>query len=344
MTVSCAGGNAGGQPSYRDVEPSSWSTADVVGFVRDAAPGHPCCDFFKHTSGFVLSSLSLEDITRQARDPDAAVSIHSALQRFQAGHVSTEAKQPCDWMFTTGESRGVCSARPELLRLGATSPKENAPQREITLFIKTPLGVAVELHVQSSSTVAEVKAQLYHQESTPTHEQRLMWNGTALLDERKLEAYGVGHGASLLLVPRVSMPAVGPGHHARRGLLMVPGGKAWQPHQPEAPHLQVVCPSRLRHFAMTLDFNSDHDLRAFTSAARCRMPTPIVEIVQKCRGKAPVRSSAHMDSSSDAVRLETVGDMLVPNTRYEAIIYLDGRIEGGTGQLRATFVAGGRIS
>lgn len=344
MIDSFAIGLAGGHPHYRDVEPSSWSTADVVDFVRDVAPGHPCCDCFRHTSGFVFSSLSLEDITRQARDPEAAVSIHSALQRLQAGHLSTEPKHPCDWMFTTGKSQGVSSARPELLRLGASSPKEHAPQRDITLFVKTPLGVAVELHMRSSNTVAEVKAQLYHQESTPTHEQRLMWNGTALLDERKLEAYGVGHGASLLLVPRVSLPTIGPGHHSRRGLLMVPGGKAWQPHQPEAPHLQVVCPSRLRHFAMTLDFSSDQDLRAFTAAARCRTSTPVVEIVQKCRGKAPVRSAAHMDSTSDTVRFESVGDVLVPNTRYEAIIYLDGRVEGGAGQLRATFVAGGRIS
>lgn len=344
MTISSAGGTSGGHPSYRDVEPSSWSTFDVLEFVRDAAPGHPCSDFFKHTSGFVLSSLSLEDITRQARDPEAALSIHSALQRFRAGHASLEQKQPSDWQFATGESRGLRAGRPELLRLASASPKENDPQREITVFVKTPLGVAVELFVRSSDTVSEVKAQLYHQESTPSHEQRLMWNGTALLDERKLEAYGIGHGASLLLVPRVSLPALGPGHHARRGLLMIPGNKAWQPSQPEAPHLQVVCPSRLRHFAMSLDFNSDQDLQAFSAAARRRMPAPVVEIMQKSRGKAPVRSSAHMDSSSDVVRLESVGDMLLPNARYEAIIYLDGRVEGGAGHLRATFAAGGRIS
>lgn len=69
-----------------------------------------------------------------------------------------------------------------------------------------------------------------------------------------------------------------------------------------------------------------------------------MEIVQKSRSQAPVRSSVHMDSSSDVVRLETVGDMLLPNTRYEAIIYLEGRDKGGAGHFRATFVSGGRIS
>lgn len=307
--------------SYKVKEVDAWSKAEVRNFLNDILPNHPCINLFQYTSGHVLATLEKDDVRRQAKDEEAANVIWAELSKFVKGV----------------RDRGLTTAG---------VPASGA----YTLFVRTPAEVAMEFEVSPTDTVAVLKSRLSDLEGTPVENQRLVWNGINMADHRTLASYSINNGACVLLVPHLTASQRFVPPPAPRGMLMVPGNKSWQPTHQAKPYMPVVCSDVYRPFPMSVEFGSVPDYQTFIAAAQKQVVdapsevhpnpkgAPILEIhpIDTCHG--PVQTRVFLDNDMEMLRLDTVGDIAVPNTRYSATMHVAGS------QKQVTLTTGNRIA
>lgn len=295
--------------SYKSREVSHWSKEEVREFLQDSIPDHPCINLFQYTTGSVLATLGKEDLRRQAKDEEAANIIWAELQIFNK---------------SIQERKNIMAANPSTY----------------TIFVRTPAEVAMEFEIHSTDTVMMLKSRLADLEGTPVENQRLCLNGINMQDHRTLASYHVNHGACILLVPRHASSQRFVPPPAPRGMLMVPGNKAWQPSHAAKPYMPVVASDIYRPFPMSIEFSGVPDYKTFMLAAQkqCAIKgnpfedvggetgpgAPILEISPGDNSHEPVQTRIMLDNDTEMLRVDTVGDIVVPNTRYKAVLHLEG--------------------
>lgn len=306
--------------SYRVKDVTEWTPADVREFLFTILPGHPCIDLFTYTSGYVLCSLDKEDLRRQAKDEEAANVIWAELKGCRLAAAACPGSQ-----FEATHERGGLAGPPT-----------------VTVYIKTRQQVAIELEVLLSDLVSSLKLQIEEREGTPAESQRLICNGMNMHDSRSLASYNLRHGAVVLLVPQISGSTIQgrtrPLMFAPRGMMMVPGSKAWEPSSPQRPYMPVLCSDVSRNFPVSLEFGSKEDLEAFVEAA-CQEP-PVLEIQPARRGQLPAETRVYLDPDTEGVKLDTTGNVLAPSMQYEAYLHFGGK----GGDVRVAIVTGAAVS
>lgn len=217
----------GGNWQGKDVE--CWSSPEVQAFLAAVLPGHAAAAALGHCSGKVLATLSKEDLRRQAKDEEAANVIFAELARI---------KQVQDHVSQINAS----GAQP------------------FQLHIRTPADVVLQLEVHPTDTISHVKARLASLEGTPVERQRLVLQGSPLLDSRSLASCGIGESTVLLLVPRLNQS--GARSFAPATVPVPPKPLAGTPR----PRVPLVCTDITRPFPMSLEFISIAEYQSFMLA------------------------------------------------------------------------------
>lgn len=292
--------------SWQSKEVEAWSSPEVRGFLEYVLPGHASATAFGHTNGKLLGSLSKEEVRRQVRDEEAANVIWAELKRFR------EARAEKEDIHSKG-------AEPFLL------------------LVRTPAELMLELEVHPSDTVGEVKARLAALEGTPVERQRLTKNGAPLLDSKTLCACSVARGAVLLLVPRLAAS----GHRtfaAPAPRSPTEGGRQAASGIPR-PRVPLVCMDIARPFPMSLEFDSVKEYQTFmlslqrqvgrrdmattvADAVQADARAPFLEILPMDNMRPPVQTRVTFDPEAEVLQIDTVGDILVDNARYRALLHL----------------------
>jgi large subunit ribosomal protein L40e len=80
---------------------------------------------------------------------------------------------------------------------------QRQPGREILITVKTITGKPISLHVLDNYTVNVLKSAIQDEDGLPADQQRLIFTGKQLEDERKLKDYGIEHGSIIHCVLRL---------------------------------------------------------------------------------------------------------------------------------------------
>mmetsp|Transcript_38130 Transcript_38130/g.105001 ORF Transcript_38130/g.105001 Transcript_38130/m.105001 type:complete len:307 (-) Transcript_38130:98-1018(-) len=302
--------------SYKVKNVADWTPSDVQDFLQAILPGHPCADCFTYTSGYVLCSMDKNDLRRQARDEEAANIIWAELKGCKGAPIAIISRRS--------------DAEAEAASIGSTA---------IAVYVRARGADAHEFQVFASDTVASLKAQVAEREGTAVETQRLIHSGMNMQDSRTLGSYDVRQGAMLLLVPQLKdQGRTRPMTFAPRGVLMVPGGKAWSPSPSQRPYLPVLYNDISLGFPVSIEFESTSDSEAFAMAAKEESP---ILVVQPLAGehKLPMEMRVHLDLDTQGVRLDATKNDLSPETRYDAFVHLGGR----GGEVRVAIVTGANV-
>ncbi|CAJ1384430.1 unnamed protein product [Effrenium voratum] len=132
---------------------------------------------------------------------------------------------------------------------GAFHEELGVPQRRRDLFhlrVRDNAGKGTVLEVSTTDTVRDVKARLEQCWGSRMKDQRLIYKGTMMVDERSLGSYDLETGSVVVFAPQLRLrhgsginggvawnKSRGPGkampYDAPRGFLMVPGVDNWRP-------------------------------------------------------------------------------------------------------------------
>merc|ERR1719482_501272 len=124
-----------------------------------------------------------------------------------------------------------------------------------------------------------------------------------------------------------------------RGMLMVPGNRAWMP---------LVASDVYRPFPMNVEFDSVEQYSAFMQVVmeeRSPDERALLEIVPSDGTKQPVQTPISVDpGNAEVLRVETVGDILVPNGRYKALLRVPERGGLPARSLLLAITSGSRVA